>query len=283
MNRKPSSTAIAAAIALLALAPTASTQDEPDNKQLAEWPALKKTERDRVRMLIKQFRKDDEKLHASAHTRLKKLGAGTAPLLMRQVSDKAKNINEPLFAVLDELLIDQHGALLARQTSAASVELRRYVTRKLCLFHSPELVPVFVKAAADKDEHVAFYASLGMLAQKKEAGVDVVLAAARKRWAEVGPLIGQVLPAARSDQCASWIFAKINKAPPAEQMAGLRLLRYLMVKQQNVILRSYLEAPDHTVKRAAINTARVLHGEDPIENLSVFKAIEMAKEWLTKL
>jgi hypothetical protein len=37
------------------------------------------------------------------------------------------------------------------------------------------------------------------------------------------------------------------------------------------------------VKREAINTARVLHGEEPIENLSVFQAIEMAKQWLDKL
>jgi hypothetical protein len=55
------------------------------------------------------------------------------------------------------------------------------------------------------------------------------------------------------------------------------------MKEQASLLRHYLEASDHTVKKEAINTARVLHGEPPLENLPVFQAIEMSKEWLKKL
>jgi hypothetical protein len=110
-----------------------------------------------------------------------------------------------------------------------------------------------------------------------------VLQAAKQRWQEFGPLVAEVLPRARSAECGDWVFTAIAPASAADQMAGLRLARYLMVRQQGVILRTYLQAPDHTVKREAINTARVLHGEEPIENLSVFQAIEMAKQWLDKL
>jgi hypothetical protein len=66
-------------------------------------------------------------------------------------------------------------------------------------------------------------------------------------------------------------------------MAGLRLLRHLMVKEQGALLHRYLDAGEHTVKREAINAARCLHGEAPIENLSVFQAIEMAKQWRAKV
>ena len=38
-----------------------------------------------------------------------------------------------------------------------------------------------------------------------------------------------------------------------------------------------------TWKREAVNTARVLHGEQPQENLTVFQSIEQAKQWLNKL
>ena len=61
------------------------------------------------------------------------------------------------------------------------------------------------------------------------------------------------------------------------------MLRYLGVKQQRVMLRSYLESADFAVKREAINLVRVLHGEPPIENLSSFQAINLAKQWLQKL
>jgi hypothetical protein len=185
--------------------------------------------------------------------------------------------------VLDEIVTDRHAALVAREVKQPSVELRRYLVRRLCGFDDPELVPVFETAAKDKDEDVAIYAALGLLTQKKKAGLERVLQAAKQRWQEFGPLIADVLPRARSADCGDWVFAAIAQASAADQMAGLRLARYLMIKQQGVILRTYLQAPDHTVKREAINTARVLHGEQPIENLSVFQAIEMAKQWLDKL
>ena len=61
-----------------------------------------------------------------------------------------------------------------------------------------------------------------------------------------------------------------------------RLLRYLGTKDTVVVVRNYLTAEDHTVKKEAVNTMRALHGQEPIENLPVFQVIEMAKEWLTK-
>jgi hypothetical protein len=96
-------------------------------------------------------------------------------------------------------------------------------------------------------------------------------------------MIAEVLPQERSLECGNWVFESIAKAGAADQMTGLRLLRSLAVREHGLVLRAYLDAPDHTVKREAINAARALHGEPPIENLAVFQAIEMAKEWKNKL
>ena len=79
------------------------------------------------------------------------------------------------------------------------------------------------------------------------------------------------------------IWKRIGQARSTDQMAGLRLLRFLAIKEQKVLLRSYLESPDFAVKREAINTVRVLHGEKPLEKLSSFQAINLAKQWLGKL
>ena len=79
------------------------------------------------------------------------------------------------------------------------------------------------------------------------------------------------------------VWERIAQARATDKMAGLRLLRHLATLDQKTLLRSHLESPDFTVKREAINTARVLHGEAPLEKLSSFQAINLAKQWLQKL
>ena len=50
------------------------------------------------------------------------------------------------------------------------------------------------------------------------------------------------------------------------------------------IVKPYLDAETHNVKKAAINTLRVIvAGQEPLEKLSVFQAIEMANEWKKKV
>lgn len=257
--------------------------DQQAVEKLTEWPTLKSTEQDRVHALVGQFRKPDAKLHEDAKKQLAEIGPGAAPILMKLVSDRPDNVNEPLFAVLDGMIQAQHVAMLAREGKNPRGELRRYLMRRLCQFADPDLRAVFQAALQDKDEMTAFYAALGLLAQQQQDGLAKVLATAKTHWPEVGPLVAKVLPNARSAECGNWVFEKIADASANDRMAGLRLLRYLMVKDQGIVLRTYLNASDHTVKREAVNTARVLHGEEPIENLSVFQAIEMAKKWLEKV
>lgn len=256
--------------------------DEPPAR-LDEWPELSKPQKDRVLALFGQFKKDDEKLHAQASEELLALGAGAAPLLFQRVSDRPENQNDALFAVFDAMLDRRHAALMARQCKKPQVELRRYLVRRLCAFAEPDLLPVLKGHVGDKDEATAFYASLGMLALKQKEAVAPVLAYTKTRWDEVGALVAKVLEAARSDEVGEWLWDAIASARPTDQMAGLRLLRYAAPKQQAQRLRPYLESPDHTVKKEAVNTARVLHGEEPLESLSVFQAIELSKQWLQKL
>ena len=250
--------------------------------KVAEWPALKETDKERVLSLAGQFRKADPQLHAEAKKELIALGDGALPLLLQQVSDRAENSNEQLFGVFDEMLKPAHAALMARESKKPRVELRRYLFLRMCRFADPELLPVLKAACKDKDELTAFYASLGMLALKEREAVPAVLAYTKTKWKEVGPLTAEVLPHARSMDAGNWVCEAIAKAPAADQMAGLRLLRYVAQKEHTLILRTYLKAADHTVKKEAVNTMRVLHGEAPIENLNVFDAIQMAKAWLEK-
>ncbi|MFY9344071.1 MAG: hypothetical protein WAT39_16395 [Planctomycetota bacterium] len=251
--------------------------------KLAEWPALKDTDKDRARALAGQFKKPDAKLYPEAKRGLLQLGAGAAPILIQQVSDRVDSINASLFGVLDEMLDRSHAALMAREAKRPVVELRRYLVHRLCRFGDAEMAPLFEATRKDKDEQTAFYCELGLLAQKRADALTPVLVYCKAHWSEIAGLVAEVLPAARCPGSGTLVFEAIAKANAADQMNGLRLLRYLMAKEQGMLLRRYLEANDHPVKREAVNAARVLHGEPPIDNLSVFQAIEHAKTWLQKL
>lgn len=255
----------------------------PTVKKLTDWPKFKKTKAGAVRSKVKQFRKAKVELHEKASEQLIAMGAGVAPILIPLVNDRQDGLNEHLLAVLDQVVGPEHASLLARETRRPSLEWRRYLMRKLATFRDADMAPILAAALKDKDPDIAFYAALGLLGLGRHDGLDTVLLETKKRWSEYGPLIAQILTPARAAKTASPIYAKIVEARPTDQMAGLRLLRYLMSKDQSKQLRYFLESQEFTVKRAAINTARVVHGQKPIEKLSSFQAIGMAKEWLSKL
>lgn len=252
-------------------------------QKLSEWPELKKADRDRARAVAKQLAKKQEKLRTAAVDKLAAMGAGVAVVLIPLVSDRPQNHNDRLFEVLDQVTDGRHAAVLARESQRKSVAWRRYLTRRLAGLRDPDLLPLLRKHVEDKDADIAFYASLGALALGESAGLDTVLEATRERWSEQRALIAATLTPARSAAVSLKVWERIGSARPTDKMAGLRLLRYLATTDQKMLLRSYLESSDFAVKKAAINTTRVLHGEQPLEKLSSFQAINLAKQWLQKL
>ena len=289
MNRVPRIQGLV--LSSLLAAATAAAQAEPPAAppaatakvtKLAEWPPLKDADKERVLAQAGQLRKADPALHEAAQKQLVSIGEAAMPLLFGQVSDQPQNSNPQLFVVFDSVLQPQHAALMVRESKKQKVELRRYLVRRLCRFTDAELLPVLVATAKDKDPETAFFAALGALALKHRESLPAVLTYTKTNWKTAGALVAEVLPAARCNEVGAWVFEAIAKAPAADQGAGLRLLRYLAVKDQTVVLRTYLNSPENAVKKEAVNTMRVLHGEPPIENLSVFQAIEMAKVWLGK-
>jgi len=261
-----------------------ATTDKPAKvEKVAEWPTLADTDKDRVRALIGQFRKPDAALHDPAKKALTELGAGAVPILLLETSDRPDNLNRPIFDVLDAVIGPQHAALVAREIKKPRVELRRYLTIRMCRFVDPELLPVLQATMKDKDESTAFHAALGALALKDKGALAPVMAYTKSHWQEVQAIITEVLPAARSLDTGTWVFEAIGKAPVPDQANGLRLARYLATKDQAGSVRPYLDATDHTVKKEAVNAMRVLHDEAPIENMPVFQVIEMAKAWAKKV
>jgi hypothetical protein len=258
------------------------SQDKKTPQKLAEWPALKPADQDRVAALVSQFRKDKPEGRKAAADNLVALGDGTTPYLIRMISDRDEATNEQIFAVFDRVLGPQHAALLAQQSKSNKPDLRRYIVRRLCRFVDPDLKPVLKEATKDSDSDSAFFGQLGLLALRDPSTLDAVIDSSRTDWNGIRALVVEVLPNARSDEMGRAVAEKIAKASTQVQAAGLRLFRYLATKELAVVARSYLSAEDHNVKKEAVNAMRVLNGEEPIENLSVFDLPKMAKEWANK-
>ncbi|MEC7583473.1 MAG: hypothetical protein VYE77_04085 [Planctomycetota bacterium] len=271
------------------MAATANAQADPPEvpekqapERLQKWPPSTEAQRRRVIALIGQFRKDNPELHDKAEQDLLATGDIAIPVLMQKVSDREPNLNEQIFAVLDELLQPRHAMLMSKQVKGKRFELRRYLVRRLCQFHAADMNKLFQRVQSDEDEEIAFFASLGLLGLGDLEQLDPVLTYANQHWTEQRDLMAEVLVAARSEAAGTALAAKIADARSPEVATGLRLMRYLATRSQRVLVRNYLLAEDHNVKKAAINTMRVLSGQPPIEKLSVFQTIEMAKEWLDK-
>lgn len=263
----------------------AKTEKQAPPAKLSDWPALPQPQVDKVMATVAQFHKPNPDLYGPARDQLVEVGAAAAPLLFQRTSDKADgaDLNAQLFQVFDRMLGPEHAALIARELKKPRVELNRYLTARLCRFVDRDMLPVFKAQRTNKDPETAFYAELGLLALQQKDAVPAVIAYTKANWDKVGATTAAVLPAARGNATGSAVFEAIANAPVPDQMAGLRLCRYVATKEHGMIFRTYLQSSNHQVKKEAINALRVIHDEEPIETLSVFQAIEMAKTWLTKV
>ncbi len=265
-------------------APLAQQAEAGLPKPLAAWPALAAKDRDRAIVLTGQFKKDDDALKQSARGELLAMGAGAAPVLFQKVGDAEKELalNDELYLVFDSMLTAEHRALMAEQAKKKKIELRKYLLRRLCVMPDPELKSAFEPFRKDDDEQVAFFANLGLASLRDKDALLDVLERTRADWAAHVDMVKQALPAARSSECARAVIEHMAKQGTEVKAAGLRLLRYLATETEKPTIKVFLGSEDHGVVKEAVNALRVMHGQEPLEKLSAFDAIGMAKEWQGK-
>lgn len=270
-----------ALLATTCLAQKGEPAPTPQDGKVAEWPELKPTDKAKVLPLVGQLRKDKPELREAGHKQLVELGAGIMPLAVQQASDRENDAaaNAALFAVFDDVLKPEHAQLMARELGKPRVELRRYLIGRLARFADASVLSALQKCTKDKDADIAAKAAIGAFAVGDADALPAVLALAKSGWKDYGPMLAEVLPHARSAKSGDLVLKAIASGDTIDKMGGLRLLRYVATKEQAVEIKAYLRSAENNVKKEAVNAMRVLHGEEAIENLSVFQAVEMAKKW----
>jgi hypothetical protein len=250
----------------------------------AEWPALDAAAAARAEQLAKNLAHEKEEVRKNAAAELQQLGAGAAPALLRKLTDRAPEKNEPYLAALDAVVTAEQAGPLSRVLRDTRASARVWALRRFTAFHDPAHAPILRSALADRDPEVKFRAALALAAGGDLTGMDLVLERARSDWKELGGELLAALEPARGEKPARWLLDKLEPTEFSAALARIRLLRALGTKETVVILKPLLDSNDHALKRETINTLRVvIDGQPVLDDLSVFQAIEMAKEWKQKI
>lgn len=256
----------------------------PPKPPPAEWPKLDAQGTARTEQLVLNLTANKEELRTTAQQELRGIGAGAAPALLRKFSDREAERNAVYAAVLDQLVTQEHAGPLARHLRDQRASVRVWVLRRFAAFHDPAHVPIVELGLKDRDPEVQYRAALALLASGQLSALDRVLARAREDWQHSGAEILATVEPARGDPAARAILDDLNQHEFTDALARIRLLRALGTKESMSALKGLLDSNDHAIKRETINTLRVVVDGQPVnENLSVFQAIEQAKEWKARI
>lgn len=278
-------TLIGAAALLAASTATPRTQaTPPEPARKPSWPKLDSQQQERIAQLFKNLSSNSVDLRSGAETELAAIGAGAAPLMIAHLSDHDINVNDALLRVLPQVTSVEHAPLLAQQISSRRLAIRRFVVRRLAELHPADMGPVFRAVLRDRDAEVVFLAQLGITGTGDFEFMGAVFERCSEDWNGWRALVAQALSGARGEKGTRWLLERMAKGSARDQVTALRLLRTLGLREATGPIAVYLEHENHNVKKEAINALRaIVDGEPPLEELSVFQAIEMAKQWKARL
>ena len=296
----------AAPIATSVLAPALGADAEQEKssdeiERATEWPdapgreALTKT-------LAKIKKATTDEMARQGAEEIKAAGAGAAPALLRALGkERDKDARKRLIAALDSITRPEHTRLLAKEFKSKKEPTQAYVLRRAAELGDAGLKDdamglwkglVAMRANPRKkdkvdDDHERRVAILLMSCGSTESLTLVLelsgsksftswrkhLQAAAECAKTAGPDVGNAIAAAMTK-------AKGRR----EQLGTLRLLTYAGSKEHARSVAPGLDSNDNNVKIAAINALRrLVDGDDPIEKLSTFDAIERANKWKARL
>jgi hypothetical protein len=195
--------------------------------------------------------------------------------------------------VLEAVTGAPHTRLLAREFGDRSVEVRMWAMRRAAAFPDPGIRDRALaalaaareledKGKAARDE--TYVAALVVSSAGSLEALDVLLSRAEKRWREHAVELRTALEAVRGEPATQRVVEELEDATDAHTLACLRLLAGCGTKSALARVRRLLDSEHSQIRIAAINACRgIVDGAPPIDKLSAFDAIEMARDWKRRL
>jgi hypothetical protein len=219
-------------------------------------------------------------------------GASAVPFLMDKYGkekdpDAARRMRE----VLVEITKADQTRLLAKHFEKPSAAERTFALWRCAAFPDKELAASAEKAfanvekQADKaDPEEKYAAALCVTSTGSLKGLDMLYTIAANEWGKRAVELRAALNGIRGPEPTKIIVAKLQNSDRKQKVAVLHVLSGCGDKSAVPYVRPFLDDDDNSIRVAAINAMRgIVDGDPPVEQLSVFEAIEMAKAWKAKL
>ncbi len=270
---------------------TASFLQSADDERLDAWPKL--PDLDRTKKDIERLRRaNTPKMGEEALAALTADGAGVVPLLL-PIYEKERDeaVLARVLAVLDAVVAPPHTRLLAREFAHRATRVRIWALSRAAISVDREIAPAAeealarVRAQGEKaDAEELYRAGLCATASGSLAGFDVVRNRALTSWNASAAEIRAAVASVRGAEASKRICSELAQASRDEQLAGLRLLAGCGDPSTTRSVRPYLDSTDNLLRIEAINALRgIVDGEQPLDKLPVFEAIELAEKWKLRL
>lgn len=264
--------------------------DDPVER-LEAWPEL--TDEARIEKDVARLRAaNTEAMGTEAHAALVADGAMVAPLLLKALGkERDADARARIVAVLDLVVGAPHTRLLAEWFDDRALQTRVWTRRTAARHPDPGLAAAAASAwkAVEKQKKKAdpeerWVTSLLLTSTGDVSQLEVLLARAGEDWKRSGALLREVFAGLRGTEAPAALAASLADAGRKQASPALRLLAACGSEAELRHVAPFLDSDDNTLRVDAINACRaIVDGEAPLERLSVFEAIELAKKWKERL
>lgn len=274
--------------------------EEQEIVRLEAWPELSAEGKRSIKLEIDRLRKArTEEMGDDAAYALVKMGASIVPSLLPKLGkEKDEAARGRIVDVLDRVTGPEHTRLLALELDDKSQAVRAWAMQRVAAFPDPgvraeaekalervakRLAKAKKKSKADRHEH--YVAALVTTSSGSLAGLDHLLSVAQKKWGDYGKDMRAALEAVRGPGATKALAGFLKEDDRIVKVAALKVLAGCGDRETAVrLVRPHLDDDDNSIRIAAINALRgIVDGDPPLDKLPVFRAIEIAREWKSRV
>lgn len=293
-----------ASIAFLAtlLAPASAAQAgdpllrDPDKKDakfdpskvtyLTAWPKPQKKDQ-LVTDIDRLVKATIPEMAEGGHQGIVNEGTAAVPFVLeRYGKEKDEDVQKRLKDVLVEITKPEQTRLLAQDFVHRDVTHRTFALWRSAAWPDAQIKPLaeaawakIVKQGEKADSDERYAAALCATASGSLAPFEAVFEIAQKSWPKKGLELRVALEAVRGPEPTKTLLGRLG-GERKPKIAALKMLAGCGDKSALGTLRPLLDDTDNEIRVVTINAFRgIVDGDAPLEQLSAFESIEMAKKW----
>jgi len=275
---------------------TSDTDEAKKPKHLEAWPEPTKDQAKTLKTELARLRKGSTpEMAAGGLEGIMALGDVAGPALLKALGkEKNEEARGRIAAALTEITGPLHTRLLAEKFTDRSDDVRLFALERAATFPDAGIrkaAEAAFKAASKRKgtkkevKRELFLAALALTSSGSFDGLDELHRRALKHWGDSGHQIRAAIEALRGEEATKIIAKHLEAGDRKATVAALRLLAGCgNPESAKGLVAPFLDNTDNSIRVAAINALRgIVDGDEPLDKLPVFEAVERANKWKARL